>query len=255
MSGATTMTTAPDTKPLGGKVARITGAGRGIGRAIALAYADAGAAVCCAARTLDQVQDAATEIRARGGAALAATIDVADETSVAACVQRCAVELGGIDLLVANAGVSPAHATVDRLPPSDWSRTLAVNLTGAYLCVRAVVPEMVKRGGGNIVLIGSGNGRRATRGGAAYAAPKAGVGMLTRVFAQDLPDRAIVVNELIPGPAHTEMLGDQRADTLRSAGVEWVKRPEDVAPLALFLATLPLHGPTGQSYSLCRREI
>jgi 3-oxoacyl-[acyl-carrier protein] reductase len=250
-----TMTTNAELKPLRGKVAFVTGAGRGIGRAIALAYADAGAAVCVAARTFEQVRDTTEAIAARRGVALALVVDVTDEASIADGVRACAAKFGGIDVLVANAGVSVRHATVDRIDPADWARSIAVNLTGVFLCVRAIVPEMVKRGGGHIVMIGSGNGRRAARGGAAYAASKAGAGMLTRVFAQDLADRAIVVNELIPGPVETELLGEKRAASLRSDNVEWVKRPEDVAPLALLLATLPLHGPTGQSFSLCRREI
>lgn len=240
---------------LAGKVALVTGAGRGIGRAIALALAEAGASLCCAARTLEQVRSTAGEIERRGGRAIAVPVDVADEASLSTCVQRCRSELGGIDLLVANAGVGGVHATVDRVDAADWRHTIDVNLTGAFLSVRAVVPAMVERGAGNIILVGSGAGRRAARGMSAYAASKAALAMLTRAFAQDLADRAILVNELIPGPVQTELLGERLAQAITREGVEWLKNPEDVVPLALFLATLPPNGPTGQSYSLCRREL
>lgn len=134
-------------KPLAGKVALVTGAGRGIGCAIALAFADAGASLCCAVCTRAQEQATADAIEHRGGRAIAVAVDVADEASFAACVQRCRSELGGIDLLVANAGVGGTHATVDRADATDWQHTIAVNLTGAFLSVRAAVPAMVERGG------------------------------------------------------------------------------------------------------------
>lgn len=89
----------------------------------------------------------------------------------------------------------------------------------------------------------------------ANAASKAGLAMLTRVFAQDLADRSILVDELIPGPVQTELLDERFAKAVQRDGVEWLKQPQDVVPLAMFLATLPPRGPTGQSYSLCRREI
>lgn len=243
-------------KPLAGKVALITGAGRGIGRAIALAYAEAGAAVGCAARTQGEIDGVAAEIRARGGQAVAVPVDVTDRASVQQMTKSVVAAFGGLDILVINAGVNRDRRTVEESVPKDWLGTLDVNLNGAYYCAQAAIPHLKARGGGKIITTGSGMGHRGSPERSAYCVSKAGLWMLTRCLAQELWPFNISVNELIPGPVQTSMTADDgsRPAAGPSAQSEWQKRPEDVVPLALFLATQPLIGPTAQSFNLMRRD-
>ena len=239
---------------LDGKVALITGGGRGIGRAIAIAFAGAGAAVCCAARTRSEIEAVAAEIGAAGGQALAVTTDVAELTSVERAVDETAARFGGLDILVINAGVSPGRGEVAESDPEKWGQTIAINLTGAYYCARAAIPHLKARGGGKIITIGSGMGHRGAPGSSAYSASKAGLWMLTRVLGQELRGDKISVNELIPGPVNTAMMPGAAAREPGTFDGEWFKEPEEVAPLALFLASAPDGGQTAQSFSLMRRD-
>ena len=246
-------------QPLAGKVALITGAGRGIGRAIALAYAEAGAAVGCAARTQAEIDAVAAEIQAGGGQAIAIPVDVTDRASVQQMTESVVAAFGGLDILVINAGVNLDKRTVEESLPADWLGTLDVNLNGAYYCAQAAIPYLRARGGGKIIITGSGMGHRGSPERSAYCVSKAGLWMLTRCLAQELWPHNISVNELIPGPVQTAMTSDESSGGRPTAQgpnaqSEWNKRPEDVVPLALFLATQPLIGPTAQSYSLMRRE-
>ena len=239
---------------LTGKVALITGAGRGIGRAIALGYAKAGATVCCAARSTDELNAVIAQIEAGGGRAIAVTTDVTDEKAVGRMVATTVRELGGLDILVINAGGSFDHAPVESGDPDGWRRTIDLNLMGAYYCARAAIPHLKKRGGGKIITIGSGLGHRGMVGRSAYACAKAGLWMLTRVLAQELAADGISVNELIPGPVETGLISDDFRTLVVEKEGEWLKTPEEVVPLALFLATQPPLGPTAQSFSLMRRD-
>jgi 3-oxoacyl-[acyl-carrier protein] reductase len=238
---------------LEGKVAVVTGAGRGIGKAIALAYGLKGAAVCCVARTVADIRGTADEISRGGGRALAITADVRDLQAIEHAFEETTREFGGLDLVVIDAGVNSAHGPIEGSDPELWRETIDVNLVGAYYTARAAIPHLRRRGAGKIITVGSGIGHRGAAARSAYACSKAALWMLTRVLAQELAPYNISVNELVPGPVDTAMNpGGSGTSTLGAS--EWLKRPEDVVPLALFLAEQPDVGPTAQSFSLMRRD-
>lgn len=241
---------------LSGKVAIVTGAGRGIGKAIAQAYAAEGAAVCCAARSVAEIDESARQIVASGGRALAVATDVTQFAAVQHMVRMTVETFGGLDVMVINAGVSGAERPIEESDPEAWRLTLEINLLGAYHCARAAIPALKERGAGKIITIGSGRGHRGVAGRSDYAVSKAGLWMLTRVLAQELAPSNISVNELIPGPVATRMTGPAAGQRKGASAIEgeWTKSPEDVVPLALFLATQPTIGPTAQSFSLMRRD-
>lgn len=250
----------PEARPLAGRVAVVTGGGRGIGRAIALDWARAGAAVALAARTVDELDAVVAEITAEGGRAVAVPTDVTDPAAVEACFARTADALGGVDLVLANAGGTFPHGPVADGDYEAWRSTFALNVDGVYLTARAAVPHLRSRGGGKILVMGSGAGRRAGPGWSPYASAKAAVSMLVRVLALELRAERIAVNEIIPGPVHTVLadrvgVADSIAGTVAGVATEWFKQPDDVAGLARYLATLPDDGPTGQTFSLLGRDL
>jgi len=233
---------------LKGKVAVITGAGRGIGRTIALAYASAGAAVVCSARGEADIARTAAMIREAGGQAIAHAADVADYATVSALFQRASDEFGGVDIVVANAGVALEQRRIADGDPELWRKTIDINLTGAYHTAHAAIAHLRRRGAGKIIMIGSGQRKRPNPGFSAYSCSKIGLWMLTQSLATELQEDNISVNELIPGPVRTDMTRD-----VAMPPGEWFKEPTDVVPLALFLASMPDFGPSAQSYSLMRR--
>jgi 3-oxoacyl-[acyl-carrier protein] reductase len=239
---------------LQGKVAVITGAGRGIGRAIAVGYANAGCTVCCSARTGNEIEDTIAIIHGLNGKAVSKIADVKDYGAVESMFGFVQEIFGGIDYVVVNAGIS-MNASVEDGSPDQWHQVLQTNLIGAYHTARAAIPHLRMRGGGKIIFIGSGLGHRGVPDTSAYACSKAGVWSLTRILAQELMTDGIAVNELVPGPVLTR-INNQNEEELRAqlGQSEWVKSPDDVVPLALFLATQPQHGPTAQSFSLMRRD-
>ena len=248
---------APDTHEgsLTGKVAVVTGSGRGIGRAIALAYAGEGADLCLAARTSSQIESVAKEVRALSRRAVAVQADVTDRHQVDELATKVADAFGRVDILVNNAGGGIEHNPVLDSDPELWIRDIEVNLVSAYLVSRAILPLMVEAGGGRVINVGSGLGHQPGRG--AYTVAKAGLWMLTRSLAEEVWEYGIEVNELIPGPVETALTRDRMKVGAPPpfAPSERVKSPEDVAPLAVWLASRPPGGPTAQSFSLARRPI
>lgn len=241
---------------LAGKVAVVTGAGRGIGAAIAAGFAREGAVVCCAARSAAETDATAAAIRAAGADAFSLTADVTRAEDVARLYDQVVARAGGLDLLVINAGVSLDQRPVADSDPDAFIRTVEVNLTGAYHCARLAIPHLRARGGGRMIMLGSGMGHGSAHGHAAYSCSKAALWMLVRILADELRADGIAVNELVPGPVDTAMTQlPQSSGSVVKNPVEWLKRPEDVVPLALFLAGHPAPGPTGQSFSLMRRTI
>jgi 3-oxoacyl-[acyl-carrier protein] reductase len=239
---------------LDGKVVVITGAGRGIGKGIAIGFAEQGAKVVCSARTQSQLDETVQTIKQVGGEAIAVQCDVASAESVQNLYTETMSAYGPVDVVIANAGGNFSRASVEDSDSGDWLTTIQVNLMGVYYTAKYAIPHM-KVNGGHIILMGSGLGHRvgdSTH--SAYSASKAGAWMLVRSLAKELQDYKICVNELIPGVVKTDILsGDARPDD-SPLNIEWVKTPADVVPMALFIATQPLLGPTGQSFSLMRRD-
>lgn len=242
---------------LDGKVAIITGAGKGIGKAIAIHYAKQGIKVSCIARTLIEVELTANQIKESGGDAIPISCDVTNYENLEAAMKKTFERYGRIDLVVVNAGTDCEKLPVDELNIEEWRRVIEVNLNGAFYTVKAAIPYLKRNGAGKIITIGSGMGHKGRADGAAYSCSKAGLWMLTRILAQELSEYQISVNELIPGPVNTDMGTDSMKDKRSAFSIngEWVKSPEDVTDLAVFLAGQPDIGPTAQSYSLMRRDM
>ena len=238
------------TGTLAGKVAVITGAGRGIGRAIALAYAHAGAAVVCSARSRNEIDETVALVVASGGTASAWVADVGSHAAMLALFQHAVDAYGGVDIVVANAGVWGQPRKVADSDPANWAETIHTNLIGAFHTAHAAIPHLRARGAGKILFMGSGARHATDPGMSAYSASKLALWKLTQVLAMELHEHHISVNELIPGPVKTAMTDYGRRTFAPS---EWVKEPDDVVPMAMFLATQPDIGPTAQSYSLMRR--
>lgn len=225
---------------LAGKVAIVTGAGQGIGAAVASLLAQAGAAVAVTDCRGEVAQESAAGISNSGGLARAYTLDVADADAVARCWQAVARDLGGIDILVNNAGVGTV-STIEEMKTADWRRVIDINLSGPFYCLQAVIPHMRTRGGGAIVNVASIAGKRMSYHGAAnYTAAKSGLLGLTRHAAFELATLGIRVNAVCPGPVLTPMVTLSTSESERSHTASliplgrWIE-PGDVARAVLFL--------------------
>ena len=244
-----------DVPPLAGRIALVTGASRGLGRAIAEAIAAAGASVACAARSETEVGTTASRIRERGGHAQAFRLDVTRAEEIAATVRAVEAALGPVHVLVNNAGVTLEKKTLD-VTDDEWERVLATNLTAMFRLARAVAPGMIERGRGKIINVGSMYGRLGVARYAAYCASKAAVDGLTRSLAVEWARHGIQVNCLAPGYMNTEIpraaMADERTRALFLSKVpaRRIGEPEEVATLAVYLASPASDFMTGQTVYL-----
>jgi NAD(P)-dependent dehydrogenase (short-subunit alcohol dehydrogenase family) len=232
-------------KLLTDKVALVTGAGRGIGRAIAEVYAEHGAHVAVADILVDQAQAVAEGIHGAGGPkAIALHLDVTDPESVQRAVEATVVEFGRLDILVNNAGIHLGHLIVD-FPLEDWEQVFAVNMRGTFLCSQAVARQMIEQGeGGCIINISSASGKKPDPKGAAYCASKSAIIGFTRVLALELGPYGIRANAILPGATDTKMLRDVvdrvpglMEELLARTALDKVATPRDQANAAVFLAS------------------
>jgi 3-oxoacyl-[acyl-carrier protein] reductase len=225
---------------LSGRVAFVTGASQGIGRACALKLATEGATVAVAARHQDKLNELVNEIIATGGKAAAFTLDVTDEEQVKSAIKSAIAQFGKIDVLVNNAGIT-RDQLVMRMRRADWDAVLQTNLTSAYLCIQQVTSPMLKQRWGRIINITSIFGQMGQAGQANYAASKAGLIGLTMAVARELGSRNITCNAVAPGfieTAMTEALGDEfKQNAAKQIPLGRVGTPGDVAGAVAFLAS------------------
>ena len=248
-----------------GRKAFVTGGGRGIGRGICLALAEAGADVIVSDLLLENAEGVAAEIRNMGREAFSTKIDVVDRGSVEAALKYALEKFGRVDILVNNAGVI-RQAPILELSEQDWDLVVGVNLKGVFLCSKTVIPHMVERKSGRIINIASISGKNGFPGQAAYGSSKFGVVGLTQVLARELAPYDITVNAICPGIIYTKMweyLSSLSAKEMKTTPEEAFKRisteyiplrraqtPEDIGNLAVFLASDDAKNITGQSINV-----
>ncbi|MCC5812073.1 MAG: glucose 1-dehydrogenase [Ectothiorhodospiraceae bacterium] len=228
---------------LAGKVSLVTGAGRGIGRSIALGLAEAGSDLVLSSRSRDELETVADEVRAMGRSALVAPCDVTEAGEVEAAVNQAVEHFGDIHVLINNAGMT-VKQPAEHLALADWQRIIDVNLTGVFLMAQAVGRRMLDQGSGSIVNISSIAAETALSGSLAYCASKGGVNMLTKVLAVEWASRGVRVNGLAPAYTETPLvkaITDSKegfADRVRArTPLGRLARPEEMVGAAIFLAS------------------
>lgn len=225
---------------LAGKKCLVTGAGRGIGQAIVMAFAREGAAVVVLDRTPEASQETLAALRQLGATAHAVSADVADEAAVTAAIAAADAVLGGIDVLVNNAGIDTTSRLID-MPVAMWDEMMAVNLRSVFLCTRAVLPGMIERRWGRVISISSQLAHKGAADMAHYAAAKAGVIGFTRSLAYEVAKDGITVNAICPGPVDTALYRGIPEAWRRNKMAEMpIGRPgtvDEIAPTAVLLAS------------------
>ncbi len=237
---------------LEGRVAIVTGAGRGIGRALALALAGAGADVALAARSAGEIDRVAAEVRDRARRALAVPTDVTKNAEVERLVERVLEELGGLHVLVNNSGVIHSAPLLET-DPEEWDRVVATNLRGTFLCMRAAGRHFVGRGEGKVINVASNFAFMGVPRFSSYCASKAAVVNLTRAVAVEWAGSGVQVNAIAPGYVETDMNVAVRADEKLSARVvgqipaRRMARAEELGPLVVYLASPASDFMTGET--------
>ena len=234
---------------LANQVAVVTGAGRGIGRAIALKFAQEGADVVCVSRTVENSEKVAAEIRALGRKAWAFAVDVSDSSAVAAAAEKILAEAGKVDILVNNAGVTK-DGLLMRMSESDWDVVLDTNLKGAFTFTKAFTRSFAKQRSGRIINISSVIGLMGNAGQANYAASKAGLIGFTKSVARELASRGVTCNAIAPGFIETDMTNvlneEMKAALLKQIPLASFGQADDIANASLFLASSASRYVTGQ---------
>ena len=245
---------------LDGQVAVITGAGRGIGREIALAFAREGARLALAARGEAELEQTVAAVSEAGGEAIALRTDVTSQIATERMARRTVERFGSIDVLVNNAGISGPIGSLQDNDIAEWVDTINVNLTGTFLVCRAIVPVMLEQGSGKIINLSGAGVANAWSNMSAYCSSKAAVVRMTEVLAQELEDKGITVNALGPGSVHTSMW-EKMTDQAAEAGADFIHELgtrvlsgggasiDDCAELAVWLASAESGSLTGRIIS------
>ncbi|WP_323772520.1 SDR family oxidoreductase [Antarctobacter sp.] len=258
------------TKELAGKTAVVTGAGRGLGRSIAIYFARAGADLAICSRTMAELEAVRAEVEAEGVRCFVRAVDLSNEPATQTFCEDVLKEFGKVDVLVNNAGSELETGRIDASDPAKWWKTIEINVRGPYMVTRFLLEGISE--GGKIINVTSGMGKRAGDKNSSYHISKAAMNMFTDALANELWSRKIDVNNLIPGPVATSMLNkdgpegrrttpeevlERFADGVPPGFPEWerLKHPDEIGELALYMATRPVGGPTGQTFSLARRPL
>ena len=238
---------------LSGKTALVTGAGRGIGRAVALAFARAGADIACVSRTEANAQQVAGEVTGLGRKGRAYAVDVAQASEVDAAVEKILSDFGRVDVLVNNAGIM-RDGLLMRMSEKDWGAVIETNLGGAFHFTRALSRGFLKQRSGKIINIASIAGLTGNAGQANYAASKAGMIGFTKSVAREFASRGITCNAIAPGFIETDMTSelkdDLRQKLLANIPLGRFGKPDDIAATALFLAAAAADYITGQVFTV-----
>lgn len=234
------------------KVALVTGAGRNLGRAIALSLAEAGADVAVTARSLPEIEKTADAVRKQGQKALAIVMDVTNFSQIEQAIQKIISEFGRIDILVNNAATR-SHKSLIEISEQEWRSVIDTNLTGAFLCCKAVGPFMIRQGGGRVINISSRAGSRGRANITAYCASKGGLNQLTQALALEWAPYNILVNAVAPGIINTDRSyeGSTAIPSIPKARLDAIplKRAAEmgeILPLVLYFATEACSYTTGQ---------
>lgn len=245
---------------LDGKMALVTGGGRGLGRAIALAFADAGADVAIASRTCADIDSVAQEVRSKNRRGISVEVDVSNSASVNAMVEQTQIQFGRIDILVNSAGIGFSSRLID-MSDSDWQRIISTNLNGTFYACREVARIMIAQRNGSIINLASVAGLKGAVGLGAYAASKGGVIQLTRTVALELARHKVRVNALAPGYFRTDMNSAALDDPIvgpKIMGRIPLRRfgaPEEIGALAVFLASDDASFVTGEVITISGGEM